>query len=101
MLKLKKNKIKFGDLYTQPFWAALGLRVECFTRVTQQTGQANSMSAQVLLPLAVNSKSELKVNSLPPLGFEPAIYGMLAHLNKKKKNFKEKKSHHPCSTCHR
>jgi hypothetical protein len=33
----------------------------------------------VLPPLAVNSKSERKVNSLPPLGFEPVIFGMLAH----------------------
>jgi hypothetical protein len=39
------------------------------------------MSAHVLLPLAVNSKSERKVYSLPPLGFEPVIFGMLAHLS--------------------
>jgi hypothetical protein len=39
------------------------------------------MSAHVLPPLAVNSKSERKVNSLPPLGFEPVIFGMLAHLS--------------------
>jgi hypothetical protein len=39
------------------------------------------MSALVLLPLAVNSKSERKFNSLPPLGFEPVIFGMLAHLS--------------------
>jgi hypothetical protein len=38
------------------------------------------MSAHVLPPLAVNSKSERNVNSLPPLGFEPAIFGTLAHL---------------------
>jgi hypothetical protein len=44
--------------------------------------QANSTrSAQVLPPLAANSKSEGKVNSLPPLGFEPVIFGMLAHLS--------------------
>jgi hypothetical protein len=39
------------------------------------------MSVHVLPPLAVNSKSELKVNSLPPLGFELVIFGMLAHLS--------------------
>jgi hypothetical protein len=39
------------------------------------------MSAHVLPPLAVNSKSEQKVKSLPPLGFESAIFGMLAHLS--------------------
>jgi hypothetical protein len=39
------------------------------------------MSAHVLPPLAVNSKSEQKVNSLPPLRFEPVIFGMLAHLS--------------------
>jgi hypothetical protein len=39
------------------------------------------MSAHVLPPLAVNSKSERKINSLPPLGFEPVIFGMLAHLS--------------------
>jgi hypothetical protein len=53
------------------------------------------VSANVLPPLAVNSKSEQKVNSLPPLGFEPEIFGMLAllsdhsakfHPDKKKKN---------------
>jgi hypothetical protein len=39
------------------------------------------MGAHVLPPLAVNSKSERKVNSLPQLGFEPVIFGMLAHLS--------------------
>jgi hypothetical protein len=38
------------------------------------------MSAQVLLPLRVNSKSEQNVNSLPQLGFEPVVFGMLAPL---------------------
>jgi hypothetical protein len=38
------------------------------------------MSAHVLAPVAVNSISERKVNSLPPLGFDPVIFGMLAHL---------------------
>jgi hypothetical protein len=39
------------------------------------------MSAHMLPPLDVNSKSEQKVNSLPPLGFELMIFGMLAHLS--------------------
>jgi hypothetical protein len=39
------------------------------------------MSAHVLPPLAINSKSERKVNSLPPLGFELVIIRMLAHLS--------------------
>jgi hypothetical protein len=58
---------------TQPFRAALGPE----SRVPGNT----AMSAHVLLLLTVNSKSEQKVNSLPPLGFEPAIFGMLAHLS--------------------
>jgi hypothetical protein len=42
----------------------------------------NTREAIVTLPpLAVNSKSERKVNSLPPLGFEPVIFGTLAHLS--------------------
>jgi hypothetical protein len=39
------------------------------------------MSAHVLPPLAVQSKSEWKVNSLPPLGFEPVTFGMITHLS--------------------
>jgi hypothetical protein len=39
------------------------------------------MSAHVLPPLAVNKKLERKVNSLPLLGFELVIFGMLAHLS--------------------
>jgi hypothetical protein len=39
------------------------------------------MSTHVLPPLAVNSKSEQKVNSLPLLEFEPVIFRMLAHLS--------------------
>jgi hypothetical protein len=49
-------------------------------------------SAHVLPPLAVNSKSERKVNSLPPLGFELVIIGMLAHLSNH-----STKSHPQCS----
>jgi hypothetical protein len=39
------------------------------------------MSAHVLPPLAVNSKSERKVNSMPLLGLKLVIFGMLAHLS--------------------
>jgi hypothetical protein len=39
------------------------------------------MSAHVLPPLAVNNKSERKINSMPPLGFEPVTIGMLVHLS--------------------
>jgi hypothetical protein len=45
------------------------------------SGYPHSVSAHLLLPLSVNSKSERKVSSLPPLGFEPVIFGMLAHLS--------------------
>jgi hypothetical protein len=38
------------------------------------------MIAHVLLPLAVNSKSERNVDSLPPLAFERATFDMLVHL---------------------
>jgi hypothetical protein len=41
----------------------------------------NSISAHVLIPLAVNSKSERKVNSLQPLEIKPANFGMLVHLS--------------------
>jgi hypothetical protein len=63
---------------TQLFRAALGAESRV---VYPDYRQANSTSARVLPPLAVNSKSEQKVNSLPPLGFEPVIFGMLAHLS--------------------
>jgi hypothetical protein len=67
----------------QPFLAVLGADSKvCWwhvTRVTQQTGNHNG--AYVLLPLAVNSKSERKVNSLPQLGLEPATFSMLQHLS--------------------
>jgi hypothetical protein len=36
------------------------------------------MSAHVLLSLAVNSKTERQVDSLPPLGLAPATFGMLS-----------------------
>jgi hypothetical protein len=39
------------------------------------------MGAHVLLPLAVNIKSEGKVDSLPLLGLEPGTYGTQAHLS--------------------
>jgi hypothetical protein len=39
------------------------------------------MGAHILLPLAVNSKSEQRADSLSPLGFKPATFRMLAHLS--------------------
>jgi hypothetical protein len=39
------------------------------------------MSTHILPPLAVNNKSERKVNSLPPMGLELVIIRMLAHLS--------------------
>jgi hypothetical protein len=53
------------------------------------------MSAHVLPHLAVNSKSERKVNSLPSLGLELAIIGMLVHLSNH-----STKSHTYCSLHH-
>jgi hypothetical protein len=66
---------------TKPFRAALGAESRVCYPANMTDRQANSMSAHVLPPLAVNSKSERKVNSLPLLGFEPVIFGMLAHLS--------------------
>jgi hypothetical protein len=39
------------------------------------------MGAHILLHLAVNSKSELKVDSLPPLGLDLVTFGTLEHLS--------------------
>jgi hypothetical protein len=39
------------------------------------------VSTHILSPLAVNSKSERKVDSLPLLGFKPVIFGMLVHFS--------------------
>jgi hypothetical protein len=47
------------------------------------------MSAHVLQPLIVNTKSERKVDSLPPLGLEPVIFSTPAHLSDR-----SAKSHH-------
>jgi hypothetical protein len=63
-------------------------------------------SAHVLPPLAVNSKSEQKVNSLPLLGFKLVIIGILALFSnystkshhrsvKKKKTHKHTHTHTP------
>jgi hypothetical protein len=51
------------------------------------------MSAHVLLSLAVNSKSERKVASLPTLGFEPATFGTQTHLS-------DRSAHLVCCHCH-
>jgi hypothetical protein len=64
---------------TQPFRAALG--AESRVCYPGNTADRQTMSAHLLPPLAVNSKSERKVNSLPPLGFELVIIGMLTHLS--------------------
>jgi hypothetical protein len=72
--RLKINK--YGDLYS----AYLALPGS--SRRWEQSvyvRQANSMSTQVQPLLAVNSKSEQKVNSLPPLG--AVIFGMLTPLS--------------------
>jgi hypothetical protein len=68
-----------GDLYdAYPGFPGGSRRWEQSVLPGQHGRQANSMSAQVLPPLAVNSKSEQKVHSL---GFELVIIGMLAHLS--------------------
>jgi hypothetical protein len=78
----EQNKV--GDLYSAYPALPGGSRrweqsnTEC--RATRQKGKL-WISAHILPPLAVNSKSERKVNSLPPLGCEPVIFGMLAHLS--------------------
>jgi hypothetical protein len=75
-IKTKIN-VRICKAPTQPFRAVLGAESRvCYPgniadRQTQST-------LKDLLPLAVNSKSE--VNSLPPVGFEPVIFGILAHL---------------------
>jgi hypothetical protein len=75
------NKInkKIGGICivpNQPFRAA----IDAESRVCLHSRQAYAMSAHVLLHLSVNSTSERTVNSMSPLGFEPVIFGMLAHL---------------------
>jgi hypothetical protein len=77
-IQINKINLRICVVPTQPFRVAPGTdsRV-CYPG----SRQANSMSTHVLLPLAVNSKSEQKVNSLPPLGFEPVLFRMLAHLS--------------------
>jgi hypothetical protein len=70
----KKKGISIAPIH--PFRASLGAESRvCFSR------QATTMSAHVLLLFAVNSKSKRRVDSLPPLGFEPATFGMLSHLS--------------------
>jgi hypothetical protein len=45
------------------------LRAECVNQVTQST----TTCTHILLPLAVNSKSDQNVNSLQPLGHGPVM----------------------------
>jgi hypothetical protein len=66
-IRIKKKKGGICIPPTQPSWAALGAESRvCYSR------QATTTGAHILLPLAVNSKSERKDDSLPLLGFEPA-----------------------------
>jgi hypothetical protein len=46
------------------------------------------MGAHILLPLAVNSKSKRKVDSLLPLGLEPATFGTQAHYSVRSVKFR-------------
>jgi hypothetical protein len=64
-----KLNLRIGTAPTQPYHAGLGTE--------QNSRQATSMSAHKLLPLAVNSKSEQKVDSL--LGLEPMTFGTQAY----------------------
>jgi hypothetical protein len=50
-------------------------------RVCYPGNTADSQPNPTLLPLAVNSKSQPKVDSLPPLGLDSATFGILAHLS--------------------
>jgi hypothetical protein len=60
-----------------------------------QQQQATTVGAHVLLPLAVNSKSVRKVDSLPPLGFNPATFGMQAHISHRSA---KSQPCHPCTS---
>jgi hypothetical protein len=80
---------------TQPFRAALG--AESRVCYLGNTADRQTLSAHVLPPLAFNCKSEHKVNSLPPLGFEPVIFGMLAHLSDHSFKFSQISSLQPYS----
>jgi hypothetical protein len=55
------------------------LNAECVAWVTQQTGNHNGRSCTATY--TVYSKSERKVDSLPPLRFEPATFGTQAHFS--------------------
>jgi hypothetical protein len=60
---------------TQPYWAALGAESRVNPRNTGDD------KPQWALPLVVNSKSERKLDSLPPLGLELATFSMPVHLS--------------------
>jgi hypothetical protein len=55
-----------------------------------------TMGTNVLLPLAVNSKSEQKVDSLPLLGLKPMTFGTQGHLSDR-----SAKSHRHFTVCDR
>jgi hypothetical protein len=73
-MRVSKKKIHVGIRIapTQPSWAVLDV---------EANRQPVTMGAHVLLQLTVNSKAERKVDSLPPMGFEPATPGTVAHLS--------------------
>jgi hypothetical protein len=75
---LKKKLIKFGDLNSvyPALPAALGAESSRNTAEGSHNERSRTTSS-----LAVNSSSELRVGSLPSLGFEPAIFSMLTHLS--------------------
>jgi hypothetical protein len=79
---------------TQPFLAALGAESRlCYPGNTADRQTQRGALTYYHRSLAVNSKSERNVNSLPQLGFEPVIIGMLAHLSNH-----SAKSHPPSPT---
>jgi hypothetical protein len=69
---------KYQNHLPSPFARLQALSAECVSWITEQTGYHSLCS---LLPLTVNSKSEWKVDSLPPLGLEPATFGTHTHLS--------------------
>jgi hypothetical protein len=64
--KLKTLKNKFGDLYSAYPSLPSGSR-RCEQSVVPIIQANSTRRAHVLLPLALNSKSERRVNALPPM----------------------------------
>jgi hypothetical protein len=79
---LCRKMSEFGHLYSAyPALPGGSRRWEQSELAGLNSRQSTTMSPHVLLPLAVNSKSERKVDSLPLLGFEPAIFGLQMHVS--------------------